>query len=227
MKQFIKTILIINFAFLSLFSHAEEYADKVTQFKISNLQLTSYISSFIYFQGDDRNRNRLLNAKNLGDQAISRFPESEVKLKLKWQQVSDYITNYQSSDFDGENMSIGGGWDILHGELSLMISALESPSPGSISDIQVNLESILSRYMTFANSTAGGYSVKNSDTPLEEEIKSMDQALSGLAQADAKYLPLLRKWKYILGTLLAYNSNVAPFVVLHTFDGMRKMIAKN
>jgi len=46
-----------------------------------------------------------------------------------------------------------------------------------------------------------------------------------LVAKDAKYKPLARKWGYIEKTLLAYNSNVAPFVVMHTFDKMRTMIA--
>ncbi|MBL4880144.1 MAG: hypothetical protein JKX82_02350 [Oleispira sp.] len=226
MKYYIKLVLIINLAFLSLTTHAEE-SDKFTQFKISSLQLSSSFSSYIYFQGDEKNRMRLLNAKSRGDQAISEIPDSEVELKRKWQQISDYVDDYQTHNFNGADMSLEGGWGILQGELSLIVSAYKSTSPNGVDDIQINLETILSRYMSFANSTTGGYGVSYSETPLEEQIYAMEQALLALAQADNKYQPLVKNWNYIQGTLLAYNSNVAPFVVLHTFDGMRKMIAEN
>ena len=63
------------------------------------------------------------------------------------------------------------------------------------------------------------------DIPLEKQINNRTEELAALAQADDQYQPLLRKWNYIRRTLLAYNSNVAPFVVMHTFDKMRIMIA--
>lgn len=226
-KHSIKIILTISLVFLSFFSHAEKDPDKFTQFEISSLQLFSSFSSFIYFQGDERNRARLLTAKRRGDQAISEISDSEVELKLKWQQISDYVDDYQTHNFDGADMSLEGGWGILQGELNLIVSTHKPPSTNGINEIQINLETILSRYMSFANSTTGGYGVSYSETPLEEQIQTMEQALLKLAQADGKYQPLLKKWNYIQGTLLAYNSNVAPFVVLHTFDGMRKMIAEN
>jgi hypothetical protein len=226
-KQSIKIVLVFSLTFLSWFSHAEDYSDKVTQFKISSLQLFSSFSSFIYFQGDDRNRTRLVNAKNLGDQAISELPDSDVALKLKWQQVSDYVNDYQTYEFNGADMSLEGGWGLLQGELNVIVSALEATPPSGISSIQIDLETILGQYMAFANSTTGGYGVSNNDIPLEDQINAMTKVLIELAQADVKYQPLLRKWNYIKSTLLAYNSNVAPFVVLYTFDSIRKMIAEN
>jgi hypothetical protein len=225
-KRSIPKVLIISLAFFSLLSHGDEYSDKVTQFKISSLQLFSSFSSFIYFQGDNRNRIRLMNAKNLGDQAISELPDSEVALKLKWKQVSDYVNDYQAYEFNGADMSLEGGWGLLQGELNVVISDLGLSAPKGISGIQVDLEVILGQYMAFANSTTGGYGVSNNDIPLEDQINTMTQTLIALAQADVKYQPLLRKWNYIRSTLLAYNSNVAPFVVMHTFDSMRTMIAE-
>jgi hypothetical protein len=225
-KRSLPKVLIISLAFFSLLSHGDEYSDKVTQFKISSLQLFSSFSSFIYFQGDNRNRARLLNAQNLGDQAVSELPDSDVALKLKWKKISDYVDSYQAYDFDGADMSLEGGWGLLQAELNAVINDLGLSSAEGIIGIQVDLETILGQYMAFVNSTTGGYGVSNNDIPLEDKINTMTQTLIALAQADVKYQPLLRKWNYIRGTLLAYNSNVAPFVVMHTFDSMRTTIAE-
>lgn len=225
MNKAIKIVLAVSLIFLSLASRAESDSHPMIQFKISSLQLFSSFSSFIYFQGDDRNRTRLLNAKNRGDQAIAALPDSEVELKLKWKEISEYVESYQSYNFDGVDMSLEGGWSILQRELNELIAGKAVTKATGISAIQINMETILSQYMGYANSTTGGYGVSYGDTPLEDQIKSLKQELTILANTDSQYQPLVKKWSYIQGTLLAYNSNVAPFVVLHTFDGMRKMIA--
>ena len=225
MKDTIKKIVVFSFIFLSLTTRAESNVDNLNQFKISSLQVFSSFSSFIYFQGDDRSRTRLFNAMAGGNKAISSLSEKEVELKLKWKKISDYVTSYQAHNFDGVDMSLEGGWSILQGELSKIIAERNVAPVEGIVDIQIKMESILTQYMAYANSTTGGYGVSYGSIPLEDQIKTLKQKLTDLAQADAKYQPLLRKWSYIQGTLLAYNSNVAPFVVLHTFDGMRKMIA--
>ena len=220
-----KYSLLISFMFLSLLCRAESDIEDITQFKIASLQVFSSFSSFIYFQGDDRNRVRLAEAKIRGDQFISSLPDSEVELKLKWKEVSEYVAVYQIHNFDGVDMSLEGGWSILQNELNSITAARSIGKAGRMDEIQITMESILSQYMAYANSTTGGYGVSSGEIPLEKQINNMTEELVALAQADDQYQPLLRKWNYIRRTLLAYNSNVAPFVVMHTFDKMRTMIA--
>jgi len=217
--------LLISFMFLSLLCRAESDIEDITQFKIASLQVFSSFSSFIYFQGDDRNRTRLTEAKIRGDQLISSLPDSEIELKLKWKEISAYVALYQSHNFDGMDMSLEGGWSILQNELNGITKSRGIGQIGRMDEVQIKMESILSQYMAYANSTTGGYGVSSGDIPLEKLINNMTEELIALAQVDEQYQPLLRKWNYIKRTLLAYNSNVAPFVVMHTFDRMRTMIA--
>jgi hypothetical protein len=224
-NNIIKKILVFSLILVSSATHAESDTDNFIQFKISSLQLFSSFSSFIYFQGDDRNRTRLLNAKNQGDKAIASLPDSEVELKLKWIKISDFVDSYQAHNFDGVDMSLEAGWSIHQKELNVILDTRAANNVSGIEDVQIKMETILSQYMGYANSTTGGYGVSYGNVPLEQQIKTLNKQLVELAQADVQYQPLLKKWSYIQGTLLAYNSNVAPFVVLHTFDRMRKMIA--
>jgi hypothetical protein len=224
-NNIIKKILVLSLILVSSATHAESDTDNFIQFKISSLQLFSSFSSFIYFQGDERNRTRLLNAKNQGDKAIASLPDSEIELKLKWLKISDFVDSYQAHSFDGVDMSLEAGWSIHQKELSVILDTRAANNVSGIEDVQIKMETILSQYMGYANSTTGGYGVSYGNVPLEQQIKTLNKQLVELAQADVQYQPLLKKWSYIQGTLLAYNSNVAPFVVLHTFDRMRKMIA--
>lgn len=235
MKHIIKKALCFSFLFFSLAVRAESDIDGFTQFKISSLRLVSSFSSFIYFEGDKRNQLRLQQAKIKGDQALAQLTIPNAELTLKWQQISDYLDSSQGSEFD---VNLEAGWSILQGELSQIINVYEAAlvsekgaSMQSNSDakniirLQVEMETILSRYMAFANSTWGGYGISSMGTPLEQQIQSVSVEMKGLAAQDVKYKPLANKWGYIDKTLLAYNSNVAPFVVMHTFEKMRKIIA--
>jgi hypothetical protein len=226
-QKFIKKSFVIMLFSLPMICSAESNNDNLLQFKISSFQLFSSFSAFVYFQGDDRNRTRLLNAKKKGDQAISLLPDSELKskLKLKWIDLSDYVASSISYRFDGLDTSMEVGWTILQKELIATLAERHTAKATGIVDIQIKMETILSQYMGYANSTTGGYGVSYGDLSLEEQIKIMQKELSALAQADNKYQSLFKQWNYIQTALLAYNTNVAPFVVLHTFDRMRKIIA--
>ena len=220
-----KIFVLIGLMILSLASWAEQPTDNYIKFKISSLQLFSSFSSFIYFQGNDRNRARLLAAKEQSNQAIALLPDFDVALKEKWKEITDFVELYQSYAFDGADMSLEAGWSIHQREFNKIIDARTTGDIHTIDEFQIKMETILSQYMGYANSTTGGYGVSYADIPLDKLVENMGQELIELAKTDSKYQPLQKRWNYIQGTLLAYNSNVAPFVVQHTFDGMRKMIA--
>jgi hypothetical protein len=222
-KILIKKAFVIILFSLPVVCSAESNNDNLLQFKISSLQLFSSFSAFIYFQGDDRNRSRLMNAKKKGNQAISLLPDSEVK--SKWIDISNFVASYKTHRFDGLDMSLEAGWSIHQKELIAILAERHTVEATGIADIQIKMETILSQYMGYANSTTGGYGVSYGNVSLEEQIKIMQKELRELAQADNKYQSLFKQWSYIQKPLLAYNTNVAPFIILHTFDRMRKIIA--
>lgn len=228
-----KKLVLLALLSLPVLSVADTSQQKIIQFKISSLQLFSSFSSFMYFHGDDRNRNRLLQAQSRGDQAILALASSNNELLNKWNQISEYTKLYQEQNSNESDMSLEAGWSILQGELATIVKTLEKGSSDTnslskqsdIISVQVRMEMILSRYMAYANSTTGGYGVSYGEIPLEKQIADVSERLAQLVKVDSKYGSIMKQWKYIQGTLLAYNSNVAPFVVLHTFDKMRKLIA--
>jgi hypothetical protein len=134
-------------------------------------------------------------------------------------------------------MSLEGGWSILRGELTDITQKLESSiQPQAVNqqnaelnilNLQLNMEKVLSQYMGYANSTTGGYGVSYGDTPLEQQIEEISSEVKALAEANKQHQYIAKQWRYIEKTLLAYNSQVAPFVVLHTFDKIRKHVSNH
>ena len=217
--------LLISFMFLSLVARAESTNDRLVQFKISSLQLFSSFSSFTYFQGDERNRTRLLNAKEQGQRDLAAIENPDTALVDKWKEVITYVERHEDFNFDGVDMSLEASWSILRREFNIIIDPLIVGKVNPIDVLQINMEIILSQYMGYANSTTGGYGVSFAEESLENKINALTQSIQQFTEADERFQPLSKKWGYINGTLLAYNSNVAPFVVLYTYDSMRKMIA--
>jgi hypothetical protein len=235
-----RVISLFVFLLVSFTASANPSSDnlsynQVLQFKIASLQLFSSFSSFIYFQGDDKNRSRLLSAKSQGDQALSAMSLKHEVLTDKWTDVGQYIESYQNHEFDGVDMSLEGGWSILRGELTGIINQLESKlreqtvfnqdSGLKLLKLQLKMEKVLSQYMGYANSTTGGYGVSYGDTPLEQQIEEISAEIKTLANSNKQHQYIAKQWRYIEKTLLAYNSQIAPFVVLHTFDKMRKHVS--
>ena len=229
MKNSINTSIIkafvISLLLVSLTCRAELDVDNFVQFKISSLQLFTSFSAFVYFQGDNLNRTRLLNAMKRGGKAIAALPDSELALKRKWKEISDFVKLHQSQDFSGVDMSLEVVWNIHQREINALMAESHTIEATGIANLQIEMETILNQYMGYANSTTGGYSMSYGNVSLEEQIKTVESKLIELTQTDDKYQPLLKQWSYIQGTLSAYNSNVAPFVVLHTFDRIRKIVA--
>lgn len=220
-----RTLLFISFIIFSLASRAETTNDTFVKFQISSLQLFSSFSSFIYFQGSERNIKRLLEARDNSNLIIAQLPDKEVELKAKWKEINDYIEANKDHQFDGADMSLEAAWSIHQREFNKIINKHTAGNIKIIDGIQIKMEAILSQYMGYANSTTGGYGVSFADVPLDKLIANLSKELDALEQADAKYQELNKLWNYIQKTLLAYNSNVVPFVVIHTYERMRKEIA--
>lgn len=226
----LSTLLTVSLLLLSLLgiapaSRAQVPADEFVNIRISSLQLFSAFSSFIYFQGNDKSLARVQLARKKGDEAMAALPDTETELKDKWQQIIDYVTLNRDHKFDGVSMSLEAGWSIQQREFNKMIDGRTPQNLAGLDDVQIKMEIILSQYMGFANSTTGGYGVSYALVPLEQRINEVTEQLDALTQKHPEYQNLQKRWNYIQKTLLSYNSNVAPFVVLHTFEKMRAMIA--
>ena len=103
------------------------------------------------------------------------------------------------------------------------LTAPELTSNGKlIFGLQIEIERLLSQYMKLANSTTGGYGVSRSGDPIEAKVERISKMMSQLEDKPALN-KIKRKWAYIEKTILKYNEDIAPYIVIHVVNDLRKL----
>lgn len=233
-----KFLTLLVSILLSSWTHANTDARSLLEFKLASVQLSASFSAFLYFQGDKRNILRLHSARRNGDEALEKITSSSEVLTKRWKNIVYYLEKNSGHQFDDSDISLAVSWSLLQRELNeeldkLISNSNEASSSYTITDnateiltLQLKMENILSQYMTFANATTGSYGSIRNEIPFEQQIENITVDMNTLSQGKEQYDSLKRNWKYIKKTLLAYNSNIAPYIVLHTFDKMRVDISE-
>jgi hypothetical protein len=200
--------------------------------KLATLQLSSAYSAFVYFQGDKRNLKRLQAALDKGNEALTSLNVPSSNLHKKWQKSIEHINSIQAVQFDGSDIGHDVKWSLLQKDLNAELAKLESASKEvtavdsifELLTLQLKMENLLSQYMTFSNAITGSYGSIRNEIPFEQQVENITTGLASFEVNNENINKVRSKWKYIKKTLLAYNSNVAPFVVLHTYDKIRSEI---
>lgn len=200
------------------------------EFKLASVQLSASFSAFLYFKGDKRNILRLHSARKKGDEALAKLTLSSSVLNQRWQNIVYYLEKNSGHQFDDSDIGLGVSWSLLQRELNEELHALMANNNGEVTashnsmsllTLQLKMENILAQYMTFSNATTGSYGSIRNEIPFEVQIEKISDDIEQLSLNTEKLDNLKRNWQYIKRTLLAYNSNIAPYIVLHTFDKMR------
>lgn len=204
-------------------------------FEISSHQLSSAFSAFIYFEGGEKHLKRVQQAVASSEQRFQALEDKPAGLQTAWSVVKAHVKRYESHVFNGVDMSLEGGWSLALNKLQSEIEALKAAQPVEADQQQsihyqalsfnLSLENLLSQYMSIANSTTGGYGVSRGDLSIEDRVAMTETLLMALKKSGQNVDAVNRKWQYIKKTILAYNSNIAPFVVIHTIETIRKKSA--
>ena len=215
-----------------LSSQVQAQQTPLIEVKLATLQLSSAYSAFVYFQGDKRNVKRLQTALGKGNEALTSLNVPSSNLHKKWQQSIEHINSIQAYQFDGSDIGHDVKWSLLQKDLNVELAKLESESKEvaennstyELLTLQLKMENLLSQYMTFSNAITGSYGSIRNEIPFEQQVENITTGLASFEVNNENINKVRSKWKYIKKTLLAYNSNVAPFVVLHTYDKIRSEI---
>lgn len=222
----------LSVLYLGLVNHSKAQSAELLEVKLATLQLSSSYSAFVYFQGDHRNLKRLQTALSKGNDALTSLNVPSTDLQQKWQKSVQFVNAIQQYQFDGSDVGLDVKWSLLLKDLNEELSTFEDKSSNKkgvdakmgLLLLQLKMENILSQYMTFSNAITGSYGSIRNEIPFEQQVENITTGLASFEGDNENINKVRSKWKYIKKTLLAYNSNVAPFVVLHTYDKIRSEI---
>jgi hypothetical protein len=227
-----KFLLKISTLIFWLSSQVQAQQTSLIEVKLATLQVSSSYSAFVYFQGDTRNLKRLQTALDKGNEVLTSLNVPSSELHKKWQQSIEHINSIKAYQFDGSDIGHDVKWSLLQKDLNAELVKLEgtskeaagSDSTFELLTLQLKMENLLSQYMTFSNAITGSYGSIRNEIPFEQQVENITTGLASFEVNNKNINKVRSKWKYIKKTLLAYNSNVAPFVVLHTYDKIRSEI---
>jgi hypothetical protein len=221
-----KALSTVILFLLSSLSVAEDFIE----FETSVNQISSYYRAYIFFEGDDKYKDPILKiiseASNF-DELLNDKPQ----LKLKWSEFVDQLHRGLEDENSSLNINAQGHWEIKAYELN---NALNNEVEGSLDNKQLEdphseqyvrllllkMERILTSYMALTN-VMGSVGIMAGSVDLNAQIIEVSEMLILLNPQDASLKRVEKKWAFIKKVLLKYNTNLAPFIVLHSYKKMR------
>jgi hypothetical protein len=225
----LSTVLLFLFSSLST-------AEDLIDFEISIKQMSSHYRAFIFFDGDDKYKKSLLS---IASQA-SRFDEvlgDKPQLSSRWKAFIDQVYRNFAEGSAVHDVNLQANWTLKSDELNNALSEekkrklsnelLEDPlSDDYVRLVLLKMESILTSYMVLTN-PVGSYGISAESIDIDIQVVEVTGMLERLNLQDESLKRVARKWSFIKKVLLKYNTKVAPFVVLHSYDKMRKDISQH
>jgi hypothetical protein len=225
----------VIFTFILFLFSSLSVAEDLIEFETSINQISSYYRAYIFFEGDNRYKNSILKITSKAsdfDALLNNRPQ----LKLKWRAFVDQLHLGLEDENSSLNINAQGHWEIKAYELnnalnnevkkSLKNKQLEDPhSEQSIRLLLLKMERILTSYMAMTN-VMGSVGIMAGSIDLNAKIIEVSEMLILLNSQDTYLKRVEKKWDFINKVLLKYNTNLAPFIVLHSYEKMRKNINK-
>lgn len=209
--------------FLLIYFSAVSYADnEYEELELLSYRMSSAFSAFVFFEGQQEYLQQAQQFLDEGNALLKQADEKHPELQRIWQQATDFITQHGTSYATGVNNSREANWVLLSQDIHAKLSSINQSNYSSERiRLQLEMEQILALYMKFINAASGGYGISQAEITIDDRVKKVSEILQGDSFTNNR---LKRKWNYIQHTLLSYNSNAAPYIVMKVFDDMRKII---
>lgn len=204
--------------FFTSITHA---ANRFEELELLSYQTSSAFNAFIYYEGQEQ--EHLQQAKRYlakGHVLTNNIEGDTAELAKLWQQADDFIAEHSSESAVGIDGGRDANWMLITQQINKILSKVNQEYSSEQIRLQVEMEKTLSMYMQYINSPVGGYSVLQSEITIDERVQTVSELLEKNSAINKR---LRRKWGYIKKTLLAYNSNAAPFIILRVYEDMRKI----
>jgi hypothetical protein len=218
-----RSLAVLLLLLVSSLSQAS--SSQLQKLELLSYRLSSSFATYIFFEGQQEYLQQAKQHLQQGSQLLASLAQQHPDIQKKWQTAQTFIADNENRSFEGFDMTLEAGWSLLTLDLQEKIAALNPREHSSAAfRLRLELEQILVHYMKFANSTTGGYGVSRASDTIEDKVARAEAIIN---QSFADNGRLQRKWSYIKKTILAYNSNTAPYIVMRVFDDMRFMISGN
>ena len=244
-RLLVQVVTLLSFCTLASFSSANSNEGANLAKDIILLEANSYrvVTEFNVYsmQKDKKSEQRLFDVLATGDQLSVLFSEQSMALAPSWSKYRSFAwAKHQQAQGD---TYVFNDMRALHQELLSIITAVKKQVNSDLlpaKDLyRVNgvllIEQLASEYLELSAATFGTFGFAGSEQAIKIEVRSeafeqVIKELKVLHSDDADKLNAIKKlalrWRFIKGTLLAYNERSAPFAVSRTVGYIRKQLAE-
>jgi len=238
-------VLLFSFVTLSSVSSAETSEDANLAKEIILFEANSYrvVTEFNVYvmQKDSSSEQRLFDVLAKGDKLSALFADQTNELAPSWSKYRSFA--WEKHKHESGDTYVFNDMRALHKELLTIISGVKKKVNSDLlpaKDLyRVNgvllIEQLASEYLEMSAATFGAFGFAGSEQAIQIEVRSeaferVIAELNKLYIDDAGKLKVIKKlalrWRFIKGTLLAYNERSAPFAVSKTVGYIRKQLVK-
>lgn len=231
MSHFMRVFYATLLCLFSILSAADDFID----FEISANQLSSNYRAYIFFDGDRKYKKSIAaivaKASNF-DETLSEKPQ----IRQQWHKLIEQVTRVLEDDNNIRNVNTQAHWEVMLGDLNRTLKEVESGSynqqfkdPKSADYIRLlllRMEKTLASYMALTN-PVGGLGISAESPNLEVKITEISEMLLLVNAQDDALKRVIKKWDFVKKILLKYNTDTAPYIVLHSYKKIRIDIAKH
>jgi len=192
-------------------------------------------------QKDKVSKQSLFDTLALGDGYSNELAEVSQPLKQSWQKYRSFAWQKHSQTDGDIDTYVFNDMRILHREFLKVMKDVKqavnadllNPADAQQSNALLLIEQLGSEYLEISAATFGtfGFAGSQEAIQIEKRAQAFDNTLDALAkltiddkEKSKKVKKLALRWKFIKGTLLAYNERSAPFAVAKTVAFIRKQI---
>jgi hypothetical protein len=216
-----------------------DLAKEIILFEANSYRVVTEFNVYA-MQKDTASEQKLFDVLAKGDQLGGLFNQQSKTLASSWNKYRSFAWD-KHSHIDGDTY-VFNDMRILHKDLltnisevkkQLSIDLLPSRDLNKVNAILL-IEQLASEYLEISAATFGSFGFAGSEQAIQIEVRSAAfertiVELEGLYIGEPDKLKLISKlslrWKFIRGTLLAYNERSAPFAVSKTVAYIRDKLA--
>lgn len=226
MNHLIRTISVAIMCFSNLSFAVDDFID----FETSANQLSSNYRAYIYFDGDSKYKNPIVNIADTASKYDELLADKPQLLK-QWHDLIDQANRILADEGNLRNVNTQAHWEVKLGNLKRTLkeefeSGLYNTKYTDVSSndylrlLLLRMEKTLASYMALTN-PVGGLGVSAESPDLEIKISEISTMLEAMNPQHAALKRVSKKWAFVKKILLKYNTEVAPYIVLHGYKKIR------